>query len=182
MCGAVQARELTSWLGKFGKGSSGIFPQLKTVHAMCVARECRFDALTAVEAEWDATNESSKEVARSGILDDFPLIVLSHDPQAALGPGVPNPSDLQVEILWTHMRKELVQLSSRGTRVIAKDSAHYIQIDRPDVVIDAIHKVFDDAEGTSRPSSQALVVAVHQFELDTRTSRSYRLLQRASCI
>lgn len=93
----VQERELTKvgrvamifglprWLGKCGKGSSGIFPQLKTVHAMSVARECRFDALSAVEAEWDATNESSKEVARSGALDDIPLIVLSHDPQSGTG-------------------------------------------------------------------------------------------------
>ena len=146
---------LPRWLGKCGKGSSSIFPQLKGVHAMSVARECRFDAFSAVEAEWDAANESSKEVARSGTLGDIPLIVLSHDPQAALGPGVPNPSDLQVEILWTQMQRELVQLSSRGTQAIAKNSAHYIQIDRPDLVIDSIHKVFDEAVGTSRSSSQA---------------------------
>src|SRR5690349_1818926 len=146
---------LPRWLGKCGKGSSSLFPQLETVHAMSVARECRPDAFRAVEAEWDSTNESSKEVARSGTLDDIPLIVLSHDPEAALGPGVPSPSDLRVEILWTQMQKELAQLSSRGTQIIAKDSAHYIQSDRPDVVVHAIHKVLDEAEGTSRSSSRA---------------------------
>jgi hypothetical protein len=50
---------------------------------MSVARGCRSNALSAVEAEIDGTNESSKEVARSGTLDDIPLIAISHDPQAA---------------------------------------------------------------------------------------------------
>jgi len=41
------------------------------------------------------------------------------------------------------MQNELAQLSSRSTHVIAKNSGHYIQIDRPDLVIEAIHRVVD---------------------------------------
>ena len=146
---------LPRWLGKCWKVSSSSSPQLKTVHAMSVARECRPDAFSAIEAQWDGAKESSTEVTRSGTLDDIPLIVLSHDPQTALGPGAPSPSELHVEILWTQMQKELAQLSSRGTQIVAKDSNHYIQIDRPDVVIGAIHKVLDEAERKSRSLSQA---------------------------
>src|SRR6266581_3103396 len=49
-----------------------------------------------------------------------PVIVISRDPQAALGTGVPSPSDRQVEILWTQMQRELTQLSSRGVRLLQR--------------------------------------------------------------
>jgi pimeloyl-ACP methyl ester carboxylesterase len=146
---------LPRWLGKCGRGSSSILPQLKSVHTMAVARECRPDFFSAVEAEIDGTSQSSKEVAHSGTLGGIPLMVVSHDPQTALGPGIPSPSDREVEILWTQMQGELTQLSSRGTQIIAERSNHYIQIDRPDVVVEAIHKVLDEAHRTSSPLSQA---------------------------
>jgi pimeloyl-ACP methyl ester carboxylesterase len=41
------------------------------------------------------------------------------------------------------MQEELARLSTRGTQTIAKNSGHYIQLDRPDVVIDAIRKMVD---------------------------------------
>jgi hypothetical protein len=43
------------------------------------------------------------------------------------------------------MQEELAHLSTRGTQVIAKGSAHYIQIDRPEVVIDAVHNIVDQS-------------------------------------
>jgi hypothetical protein len=61
---------------------------------MSVALGCRPDALSVVEAEIDGMNESSKEVdGRCATLD--PLTAISHDPQAASGPGVPSASDQQ---------------------------------------------------------------------------------------
>jgi pimeloyl-ACP methyl ester carboxylesterase len=134
---------LPRWLRLCGKGQ---FPQLESVHKMVVARECRPEFFGAVEAEMDGANESSREVADSGTLGDIPLIVLSHDPNAALGSSVPSASDQQVETVWTQMQRELTQLSSRGTQFVAKGSNHYIQIDRPDVVVDAVHRVFDEAQ------------------------------------
>jgi hypothetical protein len=46
---------------------------------------------------------------------------------------------------WEHMQDELARLSTRGTRTIAKNSSHYIQLDRPDLVIEAIRGVVDQA-------------------------------------
>jgi hypothetical protein len=44
------------------------------------------------------------------------------------------------------MQEELSHLSTRGTRVIAKNSGHYIQLDRPDLVIDAVRNVVEQAK------------------------------------
>jgi hypothetical protein len=37
------------------------------------------------------------------------------------------------------MQEELSHLSTRGNQVVAKGATHYVQLDRPDLVIDAIH-------------------------------------------
>ena len=53
---------------------------------------------------------------------------------------------------WQQMQEELSHLSTKGTRVIAKGSGHYIQIDRPEVVIEAVHNILDQARRTQHTS------------------------------
>jgi hypothetical protein len=48
------------------------------------------------------------------------------------------------------MQEELARLSSASSRVIAKGSGHYIQIQRPDVVIEAVHNVVDQCRAQDR--------------------------------
>lgn len=95
--------------------------------------------------------ESAAETAATGSLGDMPLAVLSHDPDK---PSSELPADLAKPMNqeWEKMQEELSHLSSRGTQTIAKNSAHYIQIDRPDVVIDAVHRIVDEAR---QPSAAA---------------------------
>jgi hypothetical protein len=70
--------------------------------------------------------------------------VLSQDP------GHPQP-DLPEDLVkptndaWQQMQEELAHLSTRGTQMIARNSGHYIQLDRPEVVIEAVRKVVDQA-------------------------------------
>ena len=47
------------------------------------------------------------------------------------------------------MQEEMAHLSTRGTQTIARNSAHYIQNDRPDVVINAVHNIVDQARSNS---------------------------------
>jgi pimeloyl-ACP methyl ester carboxylesterase len=70
--------------------------------------------------------------------------VLSHDPNK---PSNDLPPDLakSVNQLWEVMQEDLAHLSTRSTRVVAKNSGHYIQMDRPDVVIDAVRNIVDQA-------------------------------------
>ena len=107
--------------------------------------ECNFHSLRAGVAEWKAFSESAAQTAATGPLGDMPLAVLSHDPD-----GPPDPdltADLQkpVNDAFEQMQEELARLSTRGTRTIARNSSHYIQVDRPDLVIEAVRKVVDQA-------------------------------------
>ena len=43
------------------------------------------------------------------------------------------------------LQRELVSLSSRGKQVIAEKSGHNIHRDQPDLVIDAIRQVVEEA-------------------------------------
>jgi hypothetical protein len=44
---------------------------------------------------------------------------------------------------WEQMQEELSHLSAIGTRIVAKGSGHYIQNDRPDVVILEVHEMVE---------------------------------------
>jgi hypothetical protein len=48
-----------------------------------------------------------------------------------------------MEKAWDQAQEELTHLSTNSYRVIAQGSRHNIQLDRPDVVIAAIHKVVE---------------------------------------
>jgi hypothetical protein len=42
---------------------------------------------------------------------------------------------------WQQMQTELAELSPQGTRVVATESGHYVQLDQPQLVIDAVKQV-----------------------------------------
>jgi len=115
------------------------------------AAECNWHTAREVVAELKALPESAAQTAATGPLGDMPLAVLSHDPDkpsAELPPDLAKPTN----DAWEKMQEELSRLSTRGTQTIAENSAHYIQIDRPDVVIEAIRKVVEQARA-AQPAS-----------------------------
>jgi pimeloyl-ACP methyl ester carboxylesterase len=109
-------------------------------NAVVRAAECNFHSAREGVAEIKAFRESAAQAASTGSLGDMLLAVLSHDPDkrlADLSPDVAKP----VNEAWETMQEELARLSTRGTQTIAKGSSHYIQIDRPEIVIDAVRNV-----------------------------------------
>ena len=106
------------------------------------AAECNFHSLHESVAELKAIARSAAETGSTGSFADMPLAVLSHDPEKPQ-PDLPEDLVKPANDAWSQMQKELAQLSSRGTQVIAKGSGHYIQLDRPDVVVEAVRKVLD---------------------------------------
>jgi pimeloyl-ACP methyl ester carboxylesterase len=108
----------------------------------------------AANCNWHSAHEASEEMkffatsgsqaAGAGSLGDLPLTVLSHDPDkpsSELPPDLTKPTN----DAWEKMQEELSHLSTRGTQSIAKGSAHYIQGDRPDLVVDAVRNVVNQA-------------------------------------
>ncbi len=104
------------------------------------AAECNWRNARENLEEMKAFKDSAAETAATGSLGNIPLVALSHDPEkpsSELAPDLAKPTN----DAWEKMQEELAHLSTRGTQMIAKNSAHYIQLDRPDVVIDAVRTV-----------------------------------------
>jgi pimeloyl-ACP methyl ester carboxylesterase len=104
--------------------------------------------LNAVIAESKAIDESSAQVRAAQIktLGDIPLVVISRG-QFTLPPdaGLSSEAMEQLDTGWQQMQIELASLSSKGKRVVAEQSGHYIHLEQPRLVIDAIKQVIEDA-------------------------------------
>ncbi len=109
------------------------------------AAECNFRNAHESVAELKATPESAAETATSGTLGKLPLAVLSQDPDT---PQYDLPEDLvkPANEAWQQMQNELAQLSTQSIHVMAKNSGHYIQLDRPDQVIEAVRKIVNQIQ------------------------------------
>jgi pimeloyl-ACP methyl ester carboxylesterase len=94
-------------------------------------------------AENEAFENSLSEVQTARIdLGAMPLIVVSRgywDPM----PGFTESENQQAWQAWQEMQFELLSLSSNSRQVIATESEHSIQLQQPELVIDAILQVVD---------------------------------------
>ena len=54
-----------------------------------------------------------------------------------------------MESAWGQMQENLKNLSTRSRRIIAKDSSHYIQIDRADLIEKEVPLFIEQIRGTA---------------------------------
>lgn len=78
-----------------------------------------------------------------GPLGDLPVAVIVH---GIIPPTAP--PNMRAALLGSQER--LAALSSNSTKIIAKNSHHYIYLDEPNVVIDAIRRVYSAARDRAR--------------------------------
>jgi len=75
-------------------------------------------------------------------LGDLPLSVLTATQTVnRLADQIPAELIAQINDLWTANQLELVALSTNSSQVIATESAHYIQYDQPELVVEAIQQM-----------------------------------------
>jgi pimeloyl-ACP methyl ester carboxylesterase len=75
---------------------------------------------------------------------EIPLIVLTAvDQFAALERRVPHEDVEHLKAVVSELQAELSALSPNGRQVMVQGSGHYIQVDQPQVVIDAIREVVE---------------------------------------
>jgi pimeloyl-ACP methyl ester carboxylesterase len=108
------------------------------------AAECNFHSVREGVAELKAVSESAAQAADTGLVGALPLVVLSRDPNTPQ-PDLPEDLVKPTNDAWQKMQEELAHLSTHSTHVIAKNSGHYIQLDRPDLVIEAVRQVVNEA-------------------------------------
>jgi pimeloyl-ACP methyl ester carboxylesterase len=91
--------------------------------------------------ETTSLEESAKERRAATVsLGDKPLMVLSAGARDPL-PGASQEQSDRFNEAWTKSQVDLTRLSRNSEHIIAEDSAHNIQDDDPELVIDAIRQV-----------------------------------------
>ncbi len=89
-----------------------------------------------------ASHEQGRAVTSLG---DLPMIVLA---ASEFRMRIPDPRfGAFMQNMWHELQKDLARLSSNGKFIAVKDSGHFIQIDKPQAVIDAIYEVVEQVRG-----------------------------------
>lgn len=93
-------------------------------------------------AESNAAEESSTEARALHMTSfgDLPLIVLSAGQRQSI-PSLTAAENQQLQEEMQTLQSELAVLSSAGKQIMAEQSGHYIHLDQPDLVIDAIREM-----------------------------------------
>ncbi len=95
------------------------------------------------------------QVRATGSLGDLPLVVLSATEEGWPFPAVS--ADLKSAWLQESLavQRELARLSTQSTHIVldASESGHFIQFDRPDVVVDAVRHVVEVVRAQATRSS-----------------------------
>ncbi|HUP27966.1 MAG TPA: alpha/beta hydrolase [Chloroflexia bacterium] len=74
-------------------------------------------------------------------LGDLPMIVLAG---SEFRMRIPDPRfGTYMHNMWHDLQKDLAGLSTKGKFVAVEDSGHFIQIDKPEAVVDAIREIVD---------------------------------------
>jgi pimeloyl-ACP methyl ester carboxylesterase len=110
---------------------------------------CDSTMLLTVVGELDRFGESQDEVSSdSNSLASLPVTVISHDPDKPIVDLSPE-INRRAEATWAEMQMELTKLSSHGKHLVAKGSGHYVQTDRPDLVISSIHDLVEQCRSAT---------------------------------
>ncbi len=84
---------------------------------------------------------SGAQVRATGLLGDLPLVVITCAPGTNFFPFLPTDLSDKLMRIWQDMQIDLEGLSSNSTHIIASQTGHYIQVEEPQLVIDAILNV-----------------------------------------
>lgn len=104
--------------------------RIPAVEDLARAADCRPAYMNSWLGEWDEFEPGAKEIAKLPCCDSLPLAVISRDPNG----------DTQ----WDTIQEQLKHLSSRGIRIVARGSGHYVMVDRPELVSAGVGTVMDE--------------------------------------
>ena len=85
---------------------------------------------------FDTDDAEVKEIRKKDALRNMPIIVLTADKEDS--------PDIRTD--WINYQNDIASLSNRSKHIIVSKSSHFIQIDHPDVVIDAIKEMIKEVK------------------------------------
>jgi pimeloyl-ACP methyl ester carboxylesterase len=122
------------------------------------ADDCIPFELATIKREFDSFERSCGEVEHTGPFPSLPILIFSEDPN---NQQPDNPANISADfsLSWNSLQESLKRLSPRSRRVIAKGSSHYIQSERPELLIKEVTQLILQIRGTaSQPSNYGSTV------------------------
>lgn len=98
----------------------------------------RTQVYNALYKEVKHFTECADQVLSNPFPPNIPLVVLSRSKPETWPIDLPNE---EAEQIWMDLQIELANLSSNSTHIIVEDSGHFIHIDRPETIVDAIQEI-----------------------------------------
>jgi pimeloyl-ACP methyl ester carboxylesterase len=93
--------------------------------------------------------QSGQETVHSGPYGNLPILVFSHDPDKSM--STENAAQKKVESVWSQMQEDTKKLSTRSRRIIARNSGHYIQTERTDLIDKEVPLFIEQIRGAALP-------------------------------
>ncbi len=116
------------------------------------AEPAEFPGLERIDT--DASADQMREAAATSPLRPMPLVVLTHGRPWDWPPGFPVDA---IEAIWRPLQDDLIALVPDARLVVAEQSRHHIQIDEPNLVIEAIRQVVDAVRDPETWSSSTAI-------------------------
>ena len=143
----MRAATALSWTGAvrfaMANAGQGKLPKDQAARMAAYASASVVGARSELEG-FDATMDDARRVRSFG---DRPLVVLTamapFKPAELKGLGLKASDGARFKAEWKILGAEQAAMSTRGRQLTVADAGHYIQIDRPDVVISAVREVVD---------------------------------------
>ncbi|WP_311267735.1 alpha/beta hydrolase [Sphingobium sp. WCS2017Hpa-17] len=144
--GIVRIANALSWTGLVRLMTNGQMPNLPPEAGAKIGAYTSHSIGGAL-SELQGFNRTMDQARTVHSFGDRPLIVLT-----AMAPYTPaqlksldlSPQDgARMKQVWQALHSDMAAMSTHGSQQIVPDSGHYIQIDRPDVVIAAVDRVVD---------------------------------------
>lgn len=111
--------------------------------ALAIADSAYLNLETASD-ELASFDRSGEEAARTSSYGALPILIFSHDPA----------KDATDMLLFDRMQGDLLKLSSRSRRIVAKGSGHVIQFDRPQLIEKETSLFIAQLRGAAPPAAQ----------------------------
>ena len=77
-----------------------------------------------------------KEIRKKDALRNMPIIVLAADHKLTVDQNKK----------WSDFQSDIASLSNKSKKIIVKDSGHYIQLEKPQIVADAIKEIINEVK------------------------------------
>ena len=100
-----------------------------------------------MKAEQATRQERDEQFISAEPLPDVPMIVVVRDLADSIQGTVDEEIAQQTEQAWREAQIELAAQVTDGALIVAEGSAHFIPLEKPEVVIDAIREILDKVHG-----------------------------------